>query len=67
MWQGVKKFVQFSPWSLGPLKYCELNILQTGNHKGWAYVAFDDPDVAQIAAEAMDGYLMFNQRITCKV
>ncbi|CAI2347411.1 unnamed protein product [Caenorhabditis sp. 36 PRJEB53466] len=40
---------------------------KTGNHKGWAYVGFDDKSVAEIAAESMDGYLMFEQRIRCKM
>jgi len=39
---------------------------KTGNFKGYSFVLFDDVDVAQIAAEAMDGYLMFEKRMTCK-
>uniref|UniRef100_A0A914V4U1 RRM domain-containing protein n=2 Tax=Plectus sambesii TaxID=2011161 RepID=A0A914V4U1_9BILA len=39
---------------------------KTGNFKGYAFVLFTDVDVAQIAAEAMDGYLMFEKRMTCK-
>lgn len=38
---------------------------QTGNHKGWAFVLFTDYEVAQLAAEAMDGYLMFEKRLEC--
>lgn len=38
---------------------------QTGNHKGWAFVLFTDSEVAQLAAEAMDGYLMFEKRLEC--
>ncbi|CAO4369876.1 unnamed protein product [Caenorhabditis nigoni] len=40
---------------------------KTGNHKGWAYVGFDNKAVAEIAAESMNGYLMFEQRLRCKV
>uniref|UniRef100_A0A1I7T2G2 RRM domain-containing protein n=1 Tax=Caenorhabditis tropicalis TaxID=1561998 RepID=A0A1I7T2G2_9PELO len=40
---------------------------KTGNHKGWAYVGFDNKAVAEIAAESMNGYLMFEQRLGCKV
>ncbi|CAL2037426.1 unnamed protein product [Caenorhabditis brenneri] len=40
---------------------------KTGNHKGWAYVGFDNKSVAEIAAESMNGYLMFEQRLGCKV
>ncbi|ETN68178.1 hypothetical protein RB195_009614 [Necator americanus] len=41
--------------------------LKTGNHKGWAYVGFADKEVAEIAAESMDGYLMFEKRLSCHV
>ncbi|EJW77877.1 hypothetical protein WUBG_11214 [Wuchereria bancrofti] len=40
---------------------------KTGNHKGWAFVLFTNYEVAQLAAEAMDGYLMFEKRLECKV
>ena len=40
---------------------------KTGNFKGYAYVMFDEPNVAQVAAEAMDGYLMFDHRIKARV
>uniref|UniRef100_A0A0R3RQG9 RRM domain-containing protein n=1 Tax=Elaeophora elaphi TaxID=1147741 RepID=A0A0R3RQG9_9BILA len=39
---------------------------KTGNHKGWAFVLFTNSEVAQLAAEAMDGYLMFEKRLECK-
>uniref|UniRef100_F1L7M4 MKI67 FHA domain-interacting nucleolar phosphoprotein-like protein n=1 Tax=Ascaris suum TaxID=6253 RepID=F1L7M4_ASCSU len=41
--------------------------VKTGNHKGWAFVSFTDENVAQIAAETMHGYLMFDKRLICKV
>ncbi|VDN28871.1 unnamed protein product [Cylicostephanus goldi] len=41
--------------------------VKTGNHKGWAYVGFEDKEVAEIAAETMDGYLMFEKRLSCHV
>ncbi|VDO36861.1 unnamed protein product [Onchocerca flexuosa] len=47
--------------------FCPLFSFQTGNHKGWAFVLFTDNEVAQLAAEAMDGYLMFEKRLECKV
>lgn len=37
---------------------------RTGGSKGYAYVEFKYPDVAQVAAESMNGYLMFRQRLT---
>ncbi|KHN77553.1 putative RNA-binding protein [Toxocara canis] len=40
---------------------------KTGNFKGWAFVSFTDVDVAQVAAETMHGYLMFEKRLICKV
>ncbi|VDO27803.1 Uncharacterized protein BM_BM5527 [Brugia malayi] len=42
-------------------------VQRTGNHKGWAFVLFTNYEVAQLAAEAMDGYLMFEKRLECKV
>ncbi|VDM57701.1 unnamed protein product, partial [Angiostrongylus costaricensis] len=41
--------------------------LKTGNFKGWAYVGFADKEVAEIAAETMNGYLMFEKRLSCRV
>mmetsp|Transcript_19548 Transcript_19548/g.54370 ORF Transcript_19548/g.54370 Transcript_19548/m.54370 type:complete len:216 (-) Transcript_19548:50-697(-) len=35
--------------------------------KGYAFVQFTHPEVARIAAEAMDGYLMFKQALKCHV
>jgi len=40
--------------------------IKTGNHKGWAFVLFDSPDVASIVTETMDGYLMYEKRMQCK-
>lgn len=36
---------------------------RTGGSKGFAYLEFKYPEVAKVAAEAMDGYLMFRQRL----
>uniref|UniRef100_A0A0K0DG19 RRM domain-containing protein n=1 Tax=Angiostrongylus cantonensis TaxID=6313 RepID=A0A0K0DG19_ANGCA len=41
--------------------------LKTGNFKGWAFVGFADKEVAEIAAETMNGYLMFEKRLSCHV
>ncbi|CAB3403124.1 unnamed protein product [Caenorhabditis bovis] len=40
---------------------------KTGNHKGWAFVGFDNKEVAEIAAESMNGYLMFRQQLVVRV
>mmetsp|Transcript_26874 Transcript_26874/g.58647 ORF Transcript_26874/g.58647 Transcript_26874/m.58647 type:complete len:200 (+) Transcript_26874:32-631(+) len=40
---------------------------KTGKAKHYAFLEFQYPEVAQIAAEAMDGYFMFSQKISCKV
>ncbi|CAG9836939.1 unnamed protein product [Diabrotica balteata] len=37
---------------------------KTGNSKGYGYVEFLNPEVAKIAAETMNNYLMFKKRIT---
>lgn len=36
---------------------------KTGGSKGFAYVEFAYPEVAKVAAESMNGYLMFRQRL----
>lgn len=36
---------------------------RTGGPKGYAYIEFKYPEVAKVAAEAMNGYLMFRQRL----
>lgn len=38
----------------------------TGKAKHYAYLQFQHQEVAKIAAEAMDGYFMFTQKITCR-
>uniref|UniRef100_A0A061QJ77 Nucleolar protein 15 n=1 Tax=Tetraselmis sp. GSL018 TaxID=582737 RepID=A0A061QJ77_9CHLO len=40
---------------------------RTGRSKGYAFVKFEHPEVAKIAAEAMDGYHMFKQSLKCQV
>ncbi|KRT78736.1 RNA binding protein [Oryctes borbonicus] len=39
---------------------------KTGKSKGYGFVQFRHPEVAQIAAETMDNYLMFKRRLICK-
>lgn len=36
---------------------------RTGGSKGYAYIEFKYPEVAQVAAESINGYLMFRQRL----
>lgn len=36
---------------------------RTGGSKGFAYVEFKYPEVAKVAVESMNGYLMFRQRL----
>lgn len=40
---------------------------KTGGSRGYAFLEFADPEVASIAAEAMDGYLMHGQSLVAKV
>ncbi|KAL0246557.1 hypothetical protein GEMRC1_007769 [Eukaryota sp. GEM-RC1] len=40
---------------------------RTGRSKGFAFVEFKDADVAPVVAEAMDGYLLSQRILTCKV
>ena len=38
---------------------------KTGNYKGYGFVEFKDQEVAKIAAETMNNYLMFNKILKC--
>lgn len=40
---------------------------KTGRSRGYAFVEFLSEDVAKIAAETMDGYLLFNKILKCSV
>lgn len=46
-------------------KICDFS-LQTGACKGFAFVEFACDEVAKIAAETMNNYLMFNKLLKCK-
>ena len=39
----------------------------TGKSKGYAFLEFESSDVAKIAAGAMHDYLMFGQKLVCRV
>ncbi|KAK9785094.1 hypothetical protein WJX73_004322 [Symbiochloris irregularis] len=40
---------------------------RTGKSKNYAYLEFKAADVAAIAAEAMDGYFLFKQKLVCNL
>lgn len=40
---------------------------KSGGYKGYGFIQFASDEVAVIAAEAMDGYLMFDKLLQCKV
>jgi len=40
---------------------------KTGKSKGYAFIEFEFEEVAKIAAESMDGYLMYERLLKCKV
>ncbi|KAF5841374.1 hypothetical protein DUNSADRAFT_13242 [Dunaliella salina] len=40
---------------------------KTGKAKHYAFLEFQHPDVARIVSDAMDGYFMFSQRLSCKL
>lgn len=42
-------------------------VKKTGKPKSYAFLEFASPAVAAIAADAMDGYLLFSQRLSVKV
>jgi nucleolar protein 15 len=36
---------------------------RTGNSKGYAYIEFEEPEVAKIVAETMNNYLMYGRKL----
>ena len=44
-----------------------VNIIQTNRPKGYAFVEFEDEEIASIVVNTMNDYLMFGKRIQCKV
>ncbi|CAF1052437.1 unnamed protein product [Didymodactylos carnosus] len=40
---------------------------KTGNSRGYCYIEFEDEDVAKIACDTMNGYLMFRTLIKCRI
>ncbi|KAK9876072.1 hypothetical protein WA026_011182 [Henosepilachna vigintioctopunctata] len=52
-------FSQFG--SVTNVKVCRSR--KTGRSKGYGFVEFSNPDVAKIAAETMNNYLMFKKRV----
>ncbi|KAJ8921425.1 hypothetical protein NQ315_003043 [Exocentrus adspersus] len=57
-----KYFKQFG--AVTNLKVCRSN--QSGRSKGYGYIEFLHPDVAKIAAETMNNYLMFKKRVVAE-
>jgi nucleolar protein 15 len=41
--------------------------MKTNRSKGYAFIQFEDHEVASIVAEAMDGYMMFERQLVCHV
>lgn len=39
---------------------------QTGRSRGYAFIEFEFPEVAAIAAESMNNYLMFDRLLKCE-
>lgn len=46
------------------VKVCRSSI--SGKSKGYGFVEFTTPEVAKIASETMNNYLMFKKRVVCK-
>lgn len=52
----------------GPVSRCRVSrSTKTGRSRGYAFVEFDDADVARIVAEAMNGYFLLEKRLVCHV
>lgn len=52
---------------LASLLYSATHAAFQGNHTGIAFVQFGKVEVAEIAAETMDNYILAEKRIRCKV
>jgi nucleolar protein 15 len=39
----------------------------TGKHKGYGFIEFENEEVAKIAADTMNNYLMFNKLLKCQL
>lgn len=39
----------------------------SNDSKGYAYVEFVSPEVSLVVAETMDGYYLFDKKLTCRV
>ena len=42
-------------------------LIQTGRARGYAFIEFEFPEVAAIAAESMNNYLMFDKLLKCEL
>jgi len=52
----------------GHIKKCRVSrSAKTRKSRGYAYIEFSDKDIALVAAEAMNGYMMFDHVIKCHV
>ena len=40
---------------------------RTGKSKGYAFVEFESKDIAEVVADVMNGYLMFDKQLVCNV
>jgi nucleolar protein 15 len=41
--------------------------IKSGNHKGYGFIEFENIEVAKIAADTMNNYLMFNKILKCHI
>ncbi len=48
--------------------YVSINlIVKSARSKGYAFVEFEDKDVAKIAAENMNGYMLYGRTLNCRL
>lgn len=53
-------------WSLRLLKNLSCCASQTGGSKGYAFIEFALKEVANIACQTMNGYIMFGRTLKCR-
>jgi len=51
----------------GEVRRIKVKRNRKGKPIGHAFVEFEDPEVAEIVAKAVDGYLLFESKLVCKV
>lgn len=66
MSQGIRRFVRRLCLDITTRRQSVYKLIQTGKCRGYGFVEFACDEVAKIAAQTMNNYLMFNKLLKCK-